>query len=552
MNSAMLQHPVPRHSLHNAASFISQPAPPFEGIVDFTSHSVRPMEGSHTHFGPYTASSDLAFQQLPAQSHRVDGTEWKQQSFFTYRPNEVKHRKRTTRQQLKVLEETFKTTQKPDGNVRKALAAQLDMTPRNVQVWFQNRRAKDKTLAKRAQKESQGNDSAATFDDSYSMQDSDQVYASPSIGQTYPQEQTFQAHYHSGSTSPIEATFSQKYEVPTPVHHSQDLTPPSQAISSTSTSFSSLESDPAPMMQSTFNYPVEQPNYSRDIYAPRASLPHIHATPYQPEIQHQRSNSSPAFLCNVDTISNLSLTTCASINGVLYPQRLASNTVSQQSQPMYNSSYPRVPSGPLPSADFSFGLSTQNNVHQSVEAEREAETTTFAPYQYGSVSGTATPSSLSGLSHYGSVASLVDNDDSAAPFGWQPEQRRGSAPQVYPLNRRSPLSVGYSNSPRVGATPPTEPESDSSIYVPHGSEWMPAYEESKQHNVSSDVKPVGGFSQDAPSDATFHYMGLLDAQSYNQPLSLANQISGLDVSFGTNNQLPLGGFRSMPTGGYFA
>lgn len=69
----------------------------------------------------------------------VTASDWKQSSFFSYRPNEVKHRKRTTRQQLRVLEETFRTTQKPDGNVRKSLALQLNMTPRNVQVWFQNR-----------------------------------------------------------------------------------------------------------------------------------------------------------------------------------------------------------------------------------------------------------------------------------------------------------------------------------------------------------------------------------------------------------------------------
>ncbi|EPQ57328.1 homeobox-domain-containing protein [Gloeophyllum trabeum ATCC 11539] len=68
-------------------------------------------------------------------------------TFYPYVPNEVKHRRRTSRQQLKVLEATFKDQTKPNGVLRKRLAQELHMTPRSVQVWFQNRRAKEKTLA---------------------------------------------------------------------------------------------------------------------------------------------------------------------------------------------------------------------------------------------------------------------------------------------------------------------------------------------------------------------------------------------------------------------
>ncbi|KIK97125.1 hypothetical protein PAXRUDRAFT_10369 [Paxillus rubicundulus Ve08.2h10] len=71
-------------------------------------------------------------------------------TFFPYIPNEVKHRKRTSRSQLKVLEDVFRKDTKPNASLRKQLAAQLDMSPRAVQVWFQNRRAKDKQLRKRA------------------------------------------------------------------------------------------------------------------------------------------------------------------------------------------------------------------------------------------------------------------------------------------------------------------------------------------------------------------------------------------------------------------
>ena len=57
-------------------------------------------------------------------------------AFYPYTPNEVKHRKRTTSAQLKVLETVFKRDTKPNASLRTELAAQLDMTARGVQVRF--------------------------------------------------------------------------------------------------------------------------------------------------------------------------------------------------------------------------------------------------------------------------------------------------------------------------------------------------------------------------------------------------------------------------------
>jgi hypothetical protein len=51
-----------------------------------------------------------------------------------YQPNEVKHRKRTTRPQLKVLEDVYTRDKKPNAGLRKKLADELGMTPRGVQV----------------------------------------------------------------------------------------------------------------------------------------------------------------------------------------------------------------------------------------------------------------------------------------------------------------------------------------------------------------------------------------------------------------------------------
>ncbi|ORZ19591.1 homeobox domain-containing protein, partial [Absidia repens] len=55
-----------------------------------------------------------------------------------------KHRRRTSRAQLKVLEKSFLENAKPNATVRRYLAQELEMTPRGVQIWFQNRRAKAK------------------------------------------------------------------------------------------------------------------------------------------------------------------------------------------------------------------------------------------------------------------------------------------------------------------------------------------------------------------------------------------------------------------------
>ncbi|KAI5164201.1 hypothetical protein NEAUS03_2447 [Nematocida ausubeli] len=70
-----------------------------------------------------------------------------------YNPFHVKPRKRTSKEQLELLEKTFETNIKPDATLRKALATKLRMTPRSVQVWFQNKRAKVKNTKAQEKKE---------------------------------------------------------------------------------------------------------------------------------------------------------------------------------------------------------------------------------------------------------------------------------------------------------------------------------------------------------------------------------------------------------------
>ncbi|KAI9313720.1 hypothetical protein BX666DRAFT_2123686, partial [Dichotomocladium elegans] len=61
-----------------------------------------------------------------------------------YNPLEVRRRRRTSTVQLEALERAFRENTKPGSNARRILAQKLDMTPRGVQTWFQNRRAKAK------------------------------------------------------------------------------------------------------------------------------------------------------------------------------------------------------------------------------------------------------------------------------------------------------------------------------------------------------------------------------------------------------------------------
>lgn len=72
--------------------------------------------------------------------------------YTAYDPTLVKHRRRTTAAQLEILDAHFAESPKPDMDTRRFLSKQLDMTVREVQVWFQNRRAKQKKIDSRAQK----------------------------------------------------------------------------------------------------------------------------------------------------------------------------------------------------------------------------------------------------------------------------------------------------------------------------------------------------------------------------------------------------------------
>ncbi|ROW02797.1 hypothetical protein VSDG_01800 [Cytospora chrysosperma] len=59
-------------------------------------------------------------------------------------------RQRATQDQLSTLEMEFNKNPTPTANVRERIAEEINMTERSVQIWFQNRRAKIKALAKKS------------------------------------------------------------------------------------------------------------------------------------------------------------------------------------------------------------------------------------------------------------------------------------------------------------------------------------------------------------------------------------------------------------------
>ncbi|KAF9196470.1 hypothetical protein BGZ50_000090 [Haplosporangium sp. Z 11] len=61
-----------------------------------------------------------------------------------YNPYEIKRRRRTSKSQFKILEKAFIENPKPNASTRRHLAQSLSMTPKGIQIWFQNRRAKNK------------------------------------------------------------------------------------------------------------------------------------------------------------------------------------------------------------------------------------------------------------------------------------------------------------------------------------------------------------------------------------------------------------------------
>lgn len=125
---------------------------------------------------------------------------------MAYDPYQVKHRKRTTPEQLSVLERAFDENSKPSAVARKMIADQIGMTPRSVQVWFQNRRQKRKMAEKkRLEEEAEGGAAEGTAPNNAGASSESPQERSQSAGASHQQQQSSQQQQAPGPQHPSTA-----------------------------------------------------------------------------------------------------------------------------------------------------------------------------------------------------------------------------------------------------------------------------------------------------------------------------------------------------------
>ncbi|KAJ2886297.1 hypothetical protein IWW38_005244, partial [Coemansia aciculifera] len=139
------------------------PQPPFQGPAPVQaqhSHTTPVFYHVHQASGPPPPSRYYA-DRFYAESHNSNssagngsasmaclspppsstGEHWSSRPHMTLLERPIKgKRKRANAQQLEVLNKVFASTSFPSTEVRNRLARELGMTPRTVQIWFQNRR----------------------------------------------------------------------------------------------------------------------------------------------------------------------------------------------------------------------------------------------------------------------------------------------------------------------------------------------------------------------------------------------------------------------------
>ncbi|KAL3997219.1 Homeobox domain family protein [Acanthocheilonema viteae] len=85
-----------------------------------------------------------------------------------------RHRTIFSEEQLQILENAFKGTHYPDVMLREKLAVQCDLKEERVEVWFKNRRAKDRKQKREIDtKDSTGQKMSASDESDYEVSDDD-------------------------------------------------------------------------------------------------------------------------------------------------------------------------------------------------------------------------------------------------------------------------------------------------------------------------------------------------------------------------------------------
>ncbi|KAJ1966474.1 hypothetical protein GGI12_000049 [Dipsacomyces acuminosporus] len=116
--------------------------------ADLANGAVQNAQANNTAAATPTAAGGLHAAPVPAPATTTgdnNGTGAPAATSKSGSKSTQRKRARATSEQVTVLESVFLVNRSPASRLREDLAARLGMAPRQVQVWFQNRRAKEKT-----------------------------------------------------------------------------------------------------------------------------------------------------------------------------------------------------------------------------------------------------------------------------------------------------------------------------------------------------------------------------------------------------------------------
>ncbi|KAI8334402.1 hypothetical protein BC941DRAFT_356890 [Chlamydoabsidia padenii] len=130
----MLNHPP--HSFTSYAPSLSNQRSPMLDIVNLLCQNDK---DDHSSIPP---TSSIPHQYQHRLFLLVEDDDWSDQLIKS-------KRRRASHKQLQVLNRVFQHTSFPSTQVRAQLGRQLGMSPRTVQIWFQNRRQAVRTKERR-------------------------------------------------------------------------------------------------------------------------------------------------------------------------------------------------------------------------------------------------------------------------------------------------------------------------------------------------------------------------------------------------------------------
>ncbi|KAJ2823429.1 Short stature homeobox protein 2, partial [Coemansia erecta] len=124
--------------------------PMFSAQADTAPHTADPMMAASIDAGLGAAAAAPAKSESPAAAAAAASAKEAASASGARSSAKLGHRKRAraTSEQVNVLESVFLVNRSPASRMREDLATRLGMAPRQVQVWFQNRRAKEKSQQK--------------------------------------------------------------------------------------------------------------------------------------------------------------------------------------------------------------------------------------------------------------------------------------------------------------------------------------------------------------------------------------------------------------------